>query len=181
MFDRRLTDFLRCFQKTMPLLASLIVLTIASSSFAQGTRGTIKGVITDANGAAINGASVRLIDAAKKQEVRSVHTTETGTYQFIEIEPAVYEIIFSAPGFADRQITSIKVEPDRHLQLDVTLAIGTATGEVTVTTAGQELVDRQTPTLGTTVDARRVVGLPLNGREVLGLALLPARQSPRCQ
>jgi outer membrane receptor protein involved in Fe transport len=162
----------------MPFLAALIALMAAGSSFAQGIRGTIKGVVTDANGAAINGASVRLIDAAKKQEVRSLHTTETGAYQFIEIEPAVYEIVFSAPGFADRQITSIKVEPDRHLQLDVTLAVGAATGEVTVTTAGQELVDRQTPTLGTTVDVRRVVGLPLNGREVLGLALLQPGVTP---
>jgi hypothetical protein len=162
----------------MPLLEALIGLMAAGSSFAQGTRGTIKGVVTDSNGAAINGASVRLIDAAKKQEVRSLHTTETGAYQFIEIEPSVYEIVISAPGFADRQITSIKVEPDRHLQLDVTLAVGAATGEVTVTTAGQELVDRQTPTLGSTVDVRRVVGLPLNGREVLGLALLQPGVTP---
>jgi hypothetical protein len=34
------------------------------------------------------------------------------------------------------------------------------------------LVDKQSPTLGTTVDHRRVEGLPLNGRNVLNLSLL---------
>jgi outer membrane receptor protein involved in Fe transport len=48
---------------------------------------------------------------------------------------------------------------------------------VTVT-ATQELVDRETPTLGTTVDPRRVIGLPLNGRNVLDLVLLQPGVAP---
>ena len=65
----------------------------------------------------------------------------------------------------------MKVEPNRNLQLDAVATVGGQTAEVTIS-AAEELVDRSTPTLGTTVDERRVTGLPLNGRNILDLALL---------
>ena len=77
----------------------------------------------------------------------------------------------SASGFAETRLKGVKVEPNRNVQLDSTLSVGATIAEVTVT-AGQELVDRESPALGTTVDERRVTGLPLDGRNVLGLALL---------
>jgi hypothetical protein len=56
------------------------------------------------------------------------------------------------------------------LRLDAALTVGGTTEEVVVTSA-TELLDRDTPTLGTSVEGRRVLGLPLNGRNVLDLAL----------
>ncbi len=80
-------------------------------------------------------------------------------------------------GFSDARLTDIKVDPNRNIQLDASLMLGGTTEEVTVT-ATQELVDRETPTLGTTVEQRRVTGLPLNGRNVLNLALLQPGVAP---
>jgi len=144
---------------------------------AQGTRGTIRGTVSDPNGAVVPGATVKLIDVAKQQELRSVQTNQNGDYQFIEVDPATYNLAITAGGFAETRLTDVKVEPNRNLQLDVKLALGTTTADVTVT-ATQELVDRETPTLGTTVDPRRVVGLPLNGRNVLDLVLLQPGVAP---
>lgn len=154
------------------LAAALCLLLVASTLvLAQGTRGTIRGKVTDPNGAAIPGANVRLIDVARNQELRAVQTNEEGVYQFLEVDPATYNIVIQATGFAESRLTEVKVEPNRNLQLDTPLQVGAATEEVTVT-ASQEMVDRETPTLGTTVENRRVVGLPLNGRNILDLALL---------
>lgn len=150
----------------------LFLLLLATPIFAQGTRGTISGKVTDPNGAVIMGATVKLTNPAKQVDVRTVQTNAEGIYQFLEIEPATYAITISASGFADKQITEIRVEPNRNVQFESALSVGGATAEVTVSSATQELVDRESPTLGTTVDPRRVVGLPLNGRNVLQLALL---------
>src|SRR5215208_7049432 len=140
-------------------------------TFAQGTRGSIRGKVTDPQGAVITGATVKLIHVARNQEVSTVQTDADGMYQFLEVEPATYTIVINAAGFGETRVADVKVEPNRNLQLDNALTIGGQTAEVTVT-AAQELVDRETPTLGTTVDQRRVVGLPLNGRNILDLALL---------
>ena len=138
---------------------------------AQGTRGTIRGTVTDPNGAVVPNATVRLIDAARGAEVRTAQTGDDGGYQFLEIEPAKYNLTVTAANFAESRLVDITVEPNRNLTLDIPLSVGEVTNEVTVT-AGVELIDRETPTLGTTVDRRRVEGLPLNGRNVLDLALL---------
>ncbi|HSE97390.1 MAG TPA: carboxypeptidase-like regulatory domain-containing protein, partial [Blastocatellia bacterium] len=140
-------------------------------TLAQGIRGTISGTVTDQNGAVVANATVKLIDVAKQQEIRTVQSGEDGRYQFLELEPAIYDVIITASGFAEQKLASVKVEPNRNVQLDVQLGAAGASEQVVVT-AAQELVDRESPTLGTTVERRRVEGLPLNGRNVLALALL---------
>jgi outer membrane receptor protein involved in Fe transport len=134
-------------------------------------RGNISGEVTDPSGAVVKGASVRLVNVATGQTLRTVQTGDDGVYQFLEIEPATYNVVVSAGGFAEATLTEAKVEPNRNLRLDVALSVGGTTETVEVT-ASQELVDRESATLGTTVDRRRVQGLPLNGRNVLDLALL---------
>jgi hypothetical protein len=140
-------------------------------SLAQGTRGTISGVVTDQAGAVVSGASVKLVNIATQAEVRTVQTNTEGIYQFLEVEPANYNIVITMSGFAEARLNEVKVEPNRNVQLDVTLGATGTTEEVTVT-ASSELVERQSAALGTTVEQRRVEGLPLNGRNVLDLTLL---------
>jgi outer membrane receptor protein involved in Fe transport len=149
----------------------LFMLLVSGLAFGQGTRGSIRGTVTDPNGAIVVGANVRLVDVARGKEIRTVQSNESGEYQFLELEPATYNILIAAPGFGEARLTDIKVEPNRNLQLDAALTVGSTSEDVTVT-ASQELLDRETPTLGTTVDRRRVQDLPLNGRNVLDLALL---------
>lgn len=147
-------------------------LLLAGAIWAQGTRGTIRGVVTDPSGAVVPNATVKLFDLTKgDQELRNVQTGADGAYQFLEIEPAVYNITITATGFAESRLTDIKVEPNRNLQIDAALTAGGVSEAVTVT-GSQELIDRESAALGTTVDMRRVVDLPLNGRNVLQLAQL---------
>ncbi|MCI0338831.1 MAG: TonB-dependent receptor [Acidobacteria bacterium] len=171
----RVTNVLRFLFSLIPII--YLAATGDPNAFAQGTRGTISGRVTDPNGAVINQATVKLFDIAKQQAVRTVQTNAEGVYQFVEVEPAVYELTFTATGFAEARLKDVKVEPNRNVQLDATLTVGGATEGITVT-AGQELVDRESPTLGTTVDSRRVIGLPLDGRNVLNLALLQPGVTP---
>ncbi|MEJ7711562.1 MAG: carboxypeptidase-like regulatory domain-containing protein [Pyrinomonadaceae bacterium] len=138
---------------------------------AQGVRGNISGEVTDPNGAVVVGATVKLVSAVNQQEIRTVQTNDEGIYQFLEIEPSTYDVVISAQGFADARLKSATIEPNRTVRLDAALNLTGSTEEVTVT-AAQELLDKESPTLGTTVDPRRVIGLPLDGRNILDLALL---------
>jgi hypothetical protein len=158
-------------RRTLMSLAVLSLLLLGQNAYAQGTRGTIRGTITDPNQAIVPNATVRLFDAQKGTEVRTSTTNASGEYQFIEIEPSTYYIVVTATNFAELRINDITVEPNRNLVLDAAVSVTAGTTEVEVT-AGAEQIDRESPTLGSTVDRQRVEGLPLNGRNVLNLALL---------
>ena len=155
------------------LVVAVGVTLIASAMcFAQGTRGTIRGEVTDQNGAAVAGATVKLINLARNQEVRTATSDENGVFQIPEVDPASYQLVITAAGFADAQVNNVTVEPNRNVRIDtVQLGVSGTTAVVEVT-AAEELVDKESGTLGTTVEARRVEGLPLNGRNILDLALL---------
>lgn len=173
----RLLSFENLFRVSFLAFFAILIFIAGLQVYGQGTRGTVRGTVTDQNGAVVPNATVKLIDTIKGTEVRSVQTNESGVYQFIEIEPSTYSLIINAPSFSEYKLVNVKVEPNRNLLLDATLTVGQVTGEVTVS-AGAELIDRESPTLGTTVENKRIVGLPLNGRNVLNLALLQPGVSP---
>ena len=139
-------------------LVSAFCLTIIASGMvlAQGTRGTIRGDVTDQNGAAIAGASVKLINVARNQEVRTATTDANGSYTMAEVDPATYEVVVTAQGFAEGRVTNVTVEPNRNVRLDAVQLGVSGTSAVVEVTAAEELVDKESGTLGTTVEARRV-------------------------
>ena len=145
--------------------------------FAQGTRGTVSGVVLDQSKAVVQKATVKLIDSDKNMTVQTVIGDEKGEFRFLEVEPANYEVVTTAPGFAETRLTNVKVEPNRNVSL--TVSLGVAGTVETITVNGSEvLVDHESVTLGTTVDHVRVEGLPLNGRNVLDLAFLQPGVAP---
>jgi hypothetical protein len=148
-----------------------VALLFSTVGFAQGVRGTITGQVKDPTGAVVPGASVKLINLATGQVTRTAQTNGDGVYELVEVEPATYNLDITAAGFSEVVLQNAVVEPNRHLTLDATMAAAGAIEQVTVS-AGQELLDRDSATLGTTVDNLRVEGLPLDGREILNLALL---------
>lgn len=148
-----------------------IMMSLGLVAFGQGTRGTVRGTVTDQNQAVIPNAKVELIDAQRGTVVRTATTADNGTYQFVEIEPANYNLVVTAPNFSEYKVSNFKVEPNRNLELNAALSVGGASAEVTVT-AGVELIDKESSALGTTVDTKRIEVLPLNGRNILDLAAL---------
>src|ERR1044072_8423833 len=70
-------------------------------TFAQGTRGSIRGKVTDPQGGVIAGATVKLVNLAREQDVSTVQTDADGIYQFLEVEPATYTIVINASGFGE--------------------------------------------------------------------------------
>jgi hypothetical protein len=66
----------------------------------------------------------------------------------------------------------LKIEVGQQAALDITLQIGELRTVVTVSSADREALDTKSNVIGTVVDSAQVQELPLNGRNVLQLALL---------
>ena len=137
--------------------------------FAQGT-GTIYGSVTDPSGARIAGAK---LDATltDRGTTRSVTTEANGQYVFPTMPVGNWEVRVTAPGFQQFRRESITLEANQNVRVDVGLTVGSVSESVVVK-ADAPLVDSRSAIIGTVIDERRLTDLPINGRDVISLAVL---------
>lgn len=138
---------------------------------AQGT-GTIHGSVKDPTGLPIGNAKVTAALTERGLE-RSVVTDSQGDYVLPALPVGTYTISVESPGFNAFHQQGIVLTSNENARVDATLQVGNVTQSVSVT-AEAPLVDSRSSTVGTLIDTRRVVELPINGRNVIALAgLLP--------
>ena len=73
------------------LLASLVTMLLSLPAVAQSVRGTVSGIVTDSNGAAIPGAAVALM-GDQKGDVRNDTTNDSGRFSFNAVQPGNYTL-----------------------------------------------------------------------------------------
>src|SRR5450432_163285 len=139
---------------------------------AQVATGNMAGYVKDHSGAAIPNVAVtaRMVE---QQTVRSAQTNSEGFYDLLALPPGTYEVTFEIQGFQQKTQTGLQLTVGQNLRVDSALEVGSVQTQVTV---GSEapLVDTTSATLTGLIDDRRVVDLPLNGRNVISLArILP--------
>lgn len=130
--------------------------------------GNISGYVRDPSSAPVPNATVTA-KMVEQQTSRSVSTSSDGFYNFVALPTGTYEITFEAGGFQKQVRTGIELTVNQNVRVDAALALGSVETQVTVGAAAP-LVDTVSPTLSGLIDDRRVVDLPLNGRNVIGLA-----------
>jgi hypothetical protein len=149
------------------LLAALL---LALSAYSQQVTGNITGAVTDSSGAAIAGVEIRLNNTLTGIS-RTAKSDEDGAFRFLVLQPGIYTLDATQAGFKAVRREGIVVEADRSIAVPVRLDVGAVT-EVVEVTGGAPLLEPNTSSLGTVMDARKVEELPLNGRNPLGLANL---------
>ncbi len=138
--------------------------------FAQTTSTEILGRVSDATGAVVPGAQVKLRRVATG-EVRETTTSATGDYSFPLIEIGDYTVTTQAAGFKTQEKRGITVQIQQKARIDFELAVGETSEKVEVTAAAVQL-RTDDAAVGQVIDNRRVVELPLNGRNIATLAVL---------
>jgi hypothetical protein len=133
------------------------------------TLGTITGEVKDASGAAIPGATVTAQNVATNA-ARTQTTNEVGAFTFPAMPPGAYLVKGELQGFRNAQ-NSIELHVEETLRVNLTLEIGGIT-ETTEVTAVTSLLTTESATVGTVIENRRIVELPLNGRNYLSLIAL---------
>jgi len=143
---------------------------LAVSAVAQGVRATLVGRITDESGAVIPKAKIKIVNVATN-ETRIADASETGDFALPQLSPGEYVLTVEQPGFNTAVRRGIVLETGQEARVDVVLQPGTLTQEINVSTAAP-LVSSENATVGNVVDQKKIVELPLNGRDYLQLAQL---------
>src|SRR6267378_3650807 len=134
------------------------------------TQAGISGVIHDPSGAVIPGVTVTVTNPATNF-VRSAISNEAGVYNFPVLQPGVYNIKVELPGFRTIEQNNVELQVQQSARIDFTLQVGdvSQTIEVSGTAA---LIATENATVGTVIENKRIVDMPLNGRNFLQLVSL---------
>src|SRR5579871_35956 len=102
------------------------VILVMASGVAQGQvgLGSISGTVTDATGAAVNGATVTLLNTDRNEVVRTVQTAGTGFYTATSLPLGGYTITVTASGFGDQVFSNVILHVGDALTINSTLKAG---------------------------------------------------------
>ncbi|HYZ87244.1 MAG TPA: carboxypeptidase-like regulatory domain-containing protein [Bryobacteraceae bacterium] len=134
------------------------------------TFGEISGEIRDSSGATIPDANVTLTNV-DTNATRQAVSNNAGIYSFPSIPPGSYQLRVEKEGFKTTTRTEILVQVQQTVRLDVEMALGTVAETVEVSAAAAMLTT-ENATVGTVIENKRIVELPLNGRNYLQLVSL---------
>ena len=98
-------------------------------------------------------------------------TNDAGLYSFPSLTPGIYSVRAEAKSFQTVERTGIELEVQQLLRLDFQMQVGQVTEVVTVQ-GGAPLLTTENATVGAVIENRRIVDLPLNGRDFLQLVAL---------
>ena len=158
-------------RKLIPIFASLLLITASAFGQSQSTTGNIEGRVTDPNGAVVPNIAV----SATNQDTGFGKVTVSdgdGNYIFVLLPPGNYRIeTASAQGFGAAKFENVRVTVGAKNTLDIVLTVGAAATVVDVNAEGQGVETTRT-SISSTVDERRVLNLPTNGRNFLDFATL---------
>ncbi len=152
------------------LLLALAVFLAPPFSFGQTLNASLSGTVTDSSGAVIPGTSVT---ATNTETGIATKTTSdaAGSYTFPSLPPGNYDLTFQKEGFTETVQHGVILQVDQHAILNSALNVGSVSQQVEVTSQ-VPIVSTETATVGTVIDTRQVVDLPLNLREFGSLATL---------
>jgi hypothetical protein len=98
----------------------------------------IRGVVSDSSGAAVVGADVKLTQAATGA-VRNVTSAADGAYAFLDLSVGTYDLEVTKEGFSKYVQKGIVIQVGVNPTINVTMAVGAVTSEVTVQAEGVTL------------------------------------------
>ena len=124
----------------------------------QTERGAITGTVSDASGAAVPGAEIKVTNIATNIHT-STTSTGTGTYRVTNLPPGIYNIASTKEGFKQALIDNVRVPVSGTVNVDVALEVGTASQSVTVAAHAEELQTR--PEINTDVSPKEFETWPV--------------------
>ncbi len=161
-----------------PIASALLALLLAAPAavVAQST-GQVNGIVTDTTGAVLPGVTVEATSTATGA-VRTAVTSRDGLYTIPLLQPGGYIVKASLSGFRNAVRDGVRVTVTETSRVAFELQVGQLTDTITVT-AQANLVETSNATHGIVIDERKVVDLPLNGRNFTQLGtLIPGVVAP---
>ena len=152
------------------LLTSTMLASGAAGAFAQTPTGTIAGTVLDSTGASVANATVTVTNTATNVS-QTLKTDAGGRYSQAFLNPGQYQVKVVATGFTPTQQNDVTVDVAQTHSVDFSLAVGSDTANVTVAATTPSL-QTDDSTTGQVITGKRILELPLNGRNPFALAEL---------
>ncbi|MFN7921362.1 MAG: TonB-dependent receptor [Bryobacteraceae bacterium] len=152
------------------LLGAMLFHALISSCFAQFGTGTILGTIRDPTQAVIPGVKVVATNDGTNA-TREFTTDSEGNYRFNALPNGTYTLTASAPSFRTATLSNVVVTVNTQVRSDITMQVGNVSEKVDVESTTPQL-QTNTAVLGSVIDNRTMLELPLNNRNFFDLAAL---------
>lgn len=137
---------------------------------AQQNNAELSGIVIDQTDAAVSDAEISLRQITTNLE-RKIRTTDDGFYVFSQVPPGQYVLTVSKSGFQKEIRNGINLTVGQTARLDVSLIVGAISAE-TLVTIDLNGVSTESSELSSVMTQRAIQDLPLNGRDVIQLALI---------
>ncbi len=151
----------------------LVTAVFAAGAYAQAVagQGAISGVVRDASGASVPGASV-IVSNDSKGIRRTLASNEAGAFSAPALVPSRgYSVTVNKDGFAKWEARDLEILVGQTVSLNISLDVAAATTQVDVTSAAP-LVSETNVGVSQVVEAAQIDNLPINGRRVDTFVLL---------
>lgn len=142
---------------------------VAGVCFGQAETARLQGTVTDAQGAAVGGATVTVTNTDTGR-VTSAETSTEGLYTVAALPRGHYHVIVEKSGF-EKSMQDFELQIAQVAVVDFKLQVGSVTQSVTVE-AGSPVINAADSSIGEVVEAKQVEEMPLNGRNFTQLAML---------
>ena len=156
------------------LVRFLMLLTLGmlltTPSNAQELRAKVQGIVTDASGAVLVGASVTLRNVNTGVEMNRL-ANETGRYLFDFVSPGTYTVTVELPGFSTFVQENILVQTRGDITINAPLQVRNVS-ETVVVRESPVAVKFNTSTMELTLDTKMTNELPIVHRNPFLLATL---------
>ena len=157
------------------LLAVVLVLVSSTSGFAQGASQSLSGVVVDAAGGVIPGASVVVVNNATGEKF-DLTSNEAGVFAVPGIAVGTYTVTVTLQSFKTAVINDVRIVTGTAANVKATLEVG-ALSETVQVSSRAELVQSQSPSVASTLVAEQLNEVPLASRNALyALNMLPGVQ-----
>ena len=154
----------------------MVIVGLVSAASAQTELGRISGMVTDINGAVVEGATVTATNQAT-HEARTAVVSGEGIFVITNLKPTKYTIQAQAGNFEPVKQPDVEVLAGQEKSLSIKLPTKGVTAQVDVVSGEDTLVNTASASLSANVNPREVEGLPINGRQLSQLYL----QAPGAQ
>jgi hypothetical protein len=152
------------------LIAILFLALAFSPAYAQETTGAVEGAVVDSSGAAVPGATVKIVGGSVN---RTTVSDAKGRYQLAGLPPGTYKLTSTLSGFGPGEADGINVPVGSTVTVNFTMSVGAMSEQVTVT-GEATLLDTAKTTITTNLTTQTIDSLPKGTQMGSLLKLSPA-------
>jgi hypothetical protein len=145
------------------ILPTILVMLFSTVCLAQTATTSLRGTITDPQGAVVQGASATLSDVNTGFS-QTTKTDNSGYYQFLQVPPGTYTLTVAKPGFGTLKEDNLQLVVNVPATSNVTLRVQAESSTVEVSDVAVQ-VNSEDATMGNAFNTTQIAALPFEGRD----------------